>query len=324
MQYRKLFNRSISEIGIGTWQLGGSEWGDISRKQAHSILGAALDSGINFIDTADVYGAGRSESLIGDFLRSRRDQCFVATKLGRLHGYPDGYSYQQFVSDIDDSLRRLQVEQLDLVQLHCLPDAALQAGEVFTWLKRLQQADKILHWGASVESDDQALLCLQQPGLSSLQIIFNVFRQKPATTVFARAQQQGVALIIRLPLNSGMLSGKFSSASTFPEQDHRNFNKDGEHFNVGETFGGIEFATGLQLVDQLRPLIPEGMSMVDFALRWILDHPEVGVIIPGASKIEQVAANCRASSLPQLKSELQAQLKDFYQQRVHKHIRGIY
>ena len=324
MQYRKLFNRSISEIGIGTWQLGGSEWGDISRKQAHSILGAALDSGINFIDTADVYGAGRSESLIGDFLRSRRDQCFVATKLGRLHGYPDSYSYQQFASDIDDSLRRLQVEQLDLVQLHCLPDAALKAGEVFTWLEGLQQAGKIRHWGASVESDDQALLCLQQPGLSSLQIIFNVFRQKPATTVFARAQQQGVALIIRLPLNSGMLSGKFSSASTFPEHDHRNFNKDGEHFNVGETFGGIELATGLQLVDQLRPLIPASMSMVDFALRWILDHPEVGVIIPGASKVEQVAANCRASSLPELKSELHAQLKDFYQQQVHEHIRGIY
>ena len=324
MQHRKLFNRCISEIGIGTWQLGGSEWGDISRKQAHSILGAALDSGINFIDTADVYGAGRSESLIGDFLRSRRDQCFVATKLGRLHGYPDSYSYQQFASDIDDSLRRLQVEQLDLVQLHCLPDAALQAGEVFAWLRDLQQAGKIRHWGASVESDDQALLCLQQPGLASLQIIFNVFRQKPATTVFARAQQQGVALIIRLPLNSGMLSGKFSSASTFPEQDHRNFNKDGEHFNVGETFGGIEFATGLHLVDQLRPLIPESMSMVDFALRWILDHPEVGVIIPGASKLDHVAANCRASSLPELKSDLHAQLKDFYQQQVQEHIRGIY
>ena len=324
MQYRKLFNRSISEIGLGTWQLGGSEWGNINRKQAHAILGAALDNGINFIDTADVYGAGRSESLIGDFLAQRREQCFVATKLGRLHGYPDSYSQQQFASDINDSLRRLQIEQLDLVQLHCLPDAALQSGEVFAWLRELQQAGKLRHWGASVESDEQALLCLQQPGLSSLQIIFNVFRQKPATEVFARAQQQGVALIIRLPLNSGMLSGKFSSASTFPEADHRNFNKDGEHFNVGETFGGIEFATGLQLIEQLRSLIPEAMNMVDFALRWILDHPEVGVIIPGASKIEQVATNCRASDLPALSPELHNELKNFYQQQVHKHIRGIY
>lgn len=313
----------ISEIGLGTWQLGG-QWGYVEEKAAFEILAAAVERGVNFFDTADVYGAGRSETIIGRFLKSRPGKVYVATKLGRLHGFPDGYTRDLFRRCTEDSLRRLDVDALDLTQLHCIPRAALARGEVFDWLRELRAEGKIRAFGASVESMDEAQLCLAQEGLASLQIIFNIFRQKPIEALFSRAAAQGVALIIRLPLASGLLSGRFDRNTKFPDDDHRNFNRDGEAFNVGETFAGIPFERGVELAEKLRFFVPAGMDMAAFALRWILDYPEVTVVIPGATRPQQAAANAAASHLAPLPAELHDRLRSFYEHEVAQHIRGPY
>lgn len=325
MQYRTFNGADLktSEIGIGTWQFGG-DWGDVTEDTALETLSAAVDSGVNFFDTADVYGAGRSERIIGKFLSSRSEQIFVATKLGRLKGYPDKYSLQLFRQCTEDSLKRLGVEALDLTQLHCIPTDYLQSGEVFDWLRELQKEGKIRHFGASVESMAEALLCLQQPDLSSLQIIFNIFRQKPITTLFERAKQSNVALIIRLPLASGLLADKFDKNTTFPKEDHRNYNKDGAMFNVGETFAGIEFEKALDLVADIRDHVPETMTMAQFALRWILDHDAVSTVIPGAKNVGQARANATASELPPISREIHQSLSGFYQAEAAHQIRGPY
>lgn len=313
----------VSEIGLGTWQLGG-QWGHVAEERALEILAAAVERGVNFFDTADVYGAGRSESIIGKFLKSRPGRIYVATKLGRLHGFPDGYSRDLFRRCTEDSLRRLGVDALDLTQLHCIPRAALERGEVFEWLRELRAEGKIRAFGASVESMDEALLCLAQQGLASLQIIFNVFRRKPIDALFRKAAERKAALIVRLPLASGLLSGRFDRSTNFPEDDHRNFNRDGKSFNVGETFAGIPFEVGVELAERLRSLVPPGMDMAGFALRWILDHPEVTVVIPGATRPQQAAANAAASDLAPLPAELHERLRSFYEREVARHIRGPY
>ncbi len=313
----------VSEIGLGTWQLGG-QWGKVDEPVALDILAAAVDRGVNFFDTADIYGAGRSENIIGKFLKSRPGRIYVATKLGRLHGFPDGYSRDLFRRCTEDSLRRLGVDALDLTQLHCIPRAALERGDVFEWLRELRAEGKIQAFGASVESMDEALLCLAQEGLASLQIIFNIFRQKPIDALFSRAAAQGVALIIRLPLASGLLSGRITRATRFAPNDHRSFNRDGRAFNVGETFAGLEFERGLELVEKLKEFVPPGMDMAGFALRWILDHPEVTVVIPGATRPQQAAVNAAASDLAPLPAELHDRLRSFYEREVRQHIRGPY
>lgn len=320
-------NTSVSEVGLGTWQIGGS-WGEVSEDESLSILRAAAEQGVTFFDTADVYGSGRSESLIGRFLRemSQHGNIFVATKLGR-SSPPVGatpYSLEALRTHTEASLRRLGVESLDLTQLHCIPTEELQKGQVFDSLRTLQQEGKIRRFGASVESMDEALICLEQDGLDSLQIIFNIFRQKPIETLFETAQQKNVALIVRLPLASGLLSGKFTKETHFEKEDHRNFNRDGQAFNVGETFAGLPFEKGVELADALKSKVPEGMTMAQMALRWILDFEAVTTIIPGASKMEQVASNVSASALPPLGDELHAQLRDFYATQVKEHIRGPY
>lgn len=313
------------EIGLGTWQLGGS-WGEVSEQTALETLRTAAASGVNFLDTADVYGDGRSERLIGRFLKETREPIFVATKLGRSGspGWPENFTRAAVRQHTEASLQRLGVEALDLTQLHCVPLAALKSGEMFDALRELQREGKIKAFGVSVESMEEALYCLEQPGVVSLQIIFNIFRQKPINALFSAAKQKNVALIVRLPLASGLLGGKMTKHTQFDPTDHRVENRDGQLFNVGETFAGLPFEKGVELADALKPLVPEGQTMADFALRWCLDFDAVSVLIPGARNPEQARGNVRASDLPLLSRELHAQLSSFYESEVAAHIRGPY
>ncbi len=316
---------TVGEIGLGTWQLGG-DWGDVSDEAALATLRAAHEAGIDFLDTADVYGAGRSERLIGRFLKETRTRAFVATKLGRFGdpGWPANFTRAVVRRHTHASLERLGVDALDLTQLHCVPPDVLRRGELFGWLGELKAEGKIRAYGASVESMDEALWCVRQDGCASLQIIFNLFRQKPVAALFAEARQRGVALIVRLPLASGLLAGKFTKATRFPAGDHRNYNRDGQAFNVGETFAGLPFEKGVELADALKPLVPAGLTLAEMALRWCLDFDAVGVVIPGAKNPDQARANARVSGLPRLAPALHARLADFYQREVHTHIRGPY
>ena len=321
----------VSEIGLGCWQLGGSDWGDVSDEQALETLRAAADAGVTFFDTADVYGLGRSEALIGRFLAGRKaahakGQLFVATKLGRFPdpGWPKNFSIDAFRTHTEASLKRLGVDALDLTQLHCVPPDQLKRGEVFEWLRTLQKEGKVRHFGASVESMSEAMLCVKQEALVSLQIIFNIFRQKPLTELFGEARHRGVALIVRLPLASGLLSGKMSADTQFAANDHRHYNRDGQQFNVGETFAGLRFEKGIELADALKPLVPTGMTMARMALRWCLDFEAVSTVIPGAKSPKQAKENAAVSDARGLSDDLHERLRTFYLDRVATHIRGPY
>lgn len=317
--------RSVGEVGLGTWQLGGN-WGTVSEDAALRTLHAAVEAGTTLFDTADVYGDGRSETRIGRFLQETRAPVYVATKLGRSGspGWPGNFTREAIRAHTEASLRRLKVQAIDLTQLHCIPFEVLQRGEVFEYLRELKREGKIRDFGVSVESMDEALFCLQQPGVAALQIIFNVLRQKPARVLFGEAKRRKIALLVRLPLASGLLGGRMTKATTFGADDHRNFNRDGQMFNVGETFGGLPFAKGVELVEALRPLVPAGMTLPEMALRWCLDFEAVSAIIPGARSPEQARANAKASSLAPLSPALHAQLGDFYLREVEPHIRGPY
>jgi len=315
----------VSEVGLGCWQFGG-DWGEVSEGEALAILRASAEAGVTFFDTADVYGGGRSESLIGKFLARNSVSIFVATKLGRA-GEPGGaenFTRAAVRAHTEGSLRRLGIEALDLTQLHCLPPQVLEQGEVFEWLRELRQEGKIRSFGASVEPMDEARICLRQEGLASLQIIFNIFRQKPIDELFDRAQAAHVALIVRLPLASGLLSGKYKKDTQFAPSDHRTYNRDGQAFNVGETFAGLSFETGVELADALKPLVPPGMTMAQTALRWCLDFPAVTAVIPGAKNPAMAEANAAASDLPPLPPAMHQQLREFYGARVVENIRGPY
>lgn len=314
-----------SEIGLGCWQLG-ADWGDkINEEKAIEILDKAVSSGINFFDTADVYGDGRSETLIGKFIEQTKVGIKVATKFGRnANVFPNNYTEQALRKSVDDSRKRLNKDCIDLLQLHCIPTEELKKGVIFDWLRTLKNEGKIAHFGASVESVEQGLICLEQEELQSLQVIYNIFRQKLTDELLPKAHKKGVGIIVRLPLASGLLSGKFTTQTKFPENDHRNFNRNGEAFNVGETFAGIPFETGVKLADELKTLCPENLSIVEMALRWILDHKEVTTIIPGASSTKQVIDNARVSDLPSLSNQLIRELKVFYHNKIHSHIRGVY
>lgn len=315
----------VSEVGLGTWQIGGS-WGTVEERTARTILETAVDAGITFFDTADAYGNGRSERIIGSFLRSCDTRIFVATKLGknREPGGRGNFSRDAMIRHTEGSLERLQVDRIDLTQLHCMPREVMAEGTVFETLRDMKRQGLIGDFGASVETVEEGLLCLQQEGLASLQVIFNVFRQKPLFELFGKAKEQGVSIIARVPLASGLLTGKMQRDSTFANEDHRNFNRDGEAFNVGETFAGLPFELGVGLANDLKPLVPHGMDLTQMSLRWILDQEEVSVVIPGASRPAQVFANAAASELPRLSGELHGQLHRFYAQRVAQHIRGPY
>lgn len=317
--------RAVGEIGLGTWQLG-ANWGDVTDETAMATLRAAYEAGTTFFDTADVYGAGRSETFIGKFLKETHAHIFVATKFGRFSppGWPENFTRAAVRQHTEASLMRLGVDRVDLTQLHCLPPDVMARGEIFEWLRELRTEGKIGAFGASVESMDEALVGMRQPDLAALQIIFNIFRQKPIHTLFAAAKKQNVALIVRLPLASGLLGGKMTAATTFAESDHRNFNADGQKFNVGETFAGLPFTKGVALADTLKPLMPAGMTLPEMALRWCLDFDAVSVVIPGAKNPEQARANTRAAALAPLGAALHAQLAEVYTREVAAHIRGAY
>lgn len=320
--------RALGEVGLGTWQLGAG-WGNVPEADALATLRAAHESGTTLFDTADIYGLGRAEKLIGAFLRDTpgaREKIFIATKLGRSPspGWPGNFTRDAIRRHTEGSLQRLGVDAIDLTQLHCVPLEVLQRGEVFEHLRELKREGKIRDFGASVESMAEALFCAQQDGVAALQIIFSIFRQKPITALFAEAQRRQVALLIRLPLASGLLAGKFTRATVFPKNDHRNFNRDGQQFNVGETFAGLPFEKGVELADALKPLVPAGLTLADLALRWCLDFQAVSAVIPGARNPGQARANARASALPPLGATLHQQLADFYAREVAPHIRGPY
>jgi len=325
MNYREFGKDGIkvSEIGLGCWQIGGN-WGEVKESEARAILEASIETGVNFLDTADVYGGGRSEKIIGAYLKERKqDDVFVATKVGRMGLYPDKYSEAAIREHVEASLRRLQVEALDLVQTHCVPTEVMRSGEIYEWLERLRDEGKIRRYGASVETMEEANLLIDQaPGVYSLQIIFNIFRQKPIDTLFEKAKAKRVGIIVRVPLASGILSGKFTAATSFGREDHRNFNKDGQAFNVGETFSGIPFEQAVDLAEALKTFKPEGMSLAQMAMRWILDHPAVSSVITGASRPGQVAENASVSALEPLPESLHQALSDFYFDQVREHIRG--
>lgn len=327
MQYRSFKGIKISEVGLGTWQLGSVDWGQVKDNEALAILQTFLNAEGNFIDTSDVYGLGTSERLIGKFLRSTNKEIFVATKLGRRQdgdfGWPQNFTYDIMKRQVESSLKNLGLDQLFLDQLHCIPTEQLRKGEVFDHLRKLQEEKLIKFWGASVETSEEALICLEQEGIASLQIIFNLFRQHVAEEIFHKAKEKNVALIVRVPLASGLLSNRFNKDTTFASTDHRNFNANGEAFNAGETFSGMEFSKGLELSKKINSLMPDD-RLSQWAIRWILDHPEVTTVIPGATKAEQVKQNVAASDLPPLTESTHQQLRNLYNEKIKPFIRGHY
>ena len=320
---KKGFN--VSEIGLGCWQLGG-DWGDaLSEERAFEILQTAVDQGITIFDTADVYGGGRSEEIIGKFLSGSDKSVKVLTKYGRGAGiYPDNYTEKSLRDSVDGSLKRLGVDSLDLLQLHCIPTEVLEQGDIFNWLRALQSEGMINEFGASVETEQQGLLCMRQEGLLSIQIIFNIFRQHYIQSLLSEANRTGTGIIVRLPLASGLLTGKFNKKTQFSENDHRRYNRNGEAFSVGETFSGIPFEKGLELVQRIEnDYLPKNLSMVEFSLRWILDQKEVSCIIPGASSPAQALSNAAVSDIPPLSEKIHDQLSSFYEKDVRSKIRGV-
>ena len=311
----------VSEIGMGCWQLGG-DFGPIEDATSQAALAAAHDAGITFFDTADVYGAGRSEAQLGHFLKGRGAGSIVATKVGRTAElYPDQYEKYAIVDHLRASARRLGVDRLDLVQLHCLPPAALEDGQIFYIMDEMVAEGLTAHWGASVETLAEARICMAQPGCATLQIIFNLYRQNAAWEIFDEAKARGVGIIVRLPLASGVLTGKYHKGQVFAESDHRNYNADGAAFSVGETFSGIEMDRAIEALDLLRPLVPEGMSLADFALRWILDHDAVSTVIAGVSRPEQAKRNAAVSALAPLGADVHAELRRIYQAKIEPLVR---
>lgn len=315
-------NFTVSDIGFGAWQIGGS-WGEVSEADGRAALNAALDAGMTFIDTADVYGDGRSEKIIADVLKARGgERPMVASKAGRrLNPHvADGYTKANIEAFIDRSLKNLEIDSLDLVQLHCPPTEVYYRPEMFEGLEEIRKAGKIKHYGVSVEKVEEALKAIEYPGVVSVQIIFNMFRQRAAGLFFQEAKRRNVAVIARVPLASGLLSGKITAATQFAAEDHRNFNRNGEAFDVGETFAGVPFETGLAAVEEIRKLVPAGASMAQYALRWILMHEAVTVVIPGARNGEQAKANAAASDLPAITADVMAAAKDTYDRLIAPHV----
>jgi aryl-alcohol dehydrogenase-like predicted oxidoreductase len=312
----------VSEIGLGTWQLGES-FGPVSDESAAEILKTARSAEVNFWDTADVYGGGQSERRIGAF-RDKRG-VFVATKLarnGEIFPNKTGYNKKNIKESLARSLKRLGVETLDLAQLHTIPTDVLRDGEVFTIMDDLRDQGMMRHWGASVENVEEALLAMQSDGCTTLQIIFNLFRQDYITEVFPTAQKRNVGIIVRLPLASGLLSGKWNKDTRFASTDHRNFNANGEKFNVGETFSGLPFDKGVGFAEQLKQMLPAGIPLSQFALRWILDQPAVSTIIAGVTRPEQLRANVDATKREPVDPALVEKLTGWYQDKVRPEIRG--
>ncbi|WP_031480275.1 aldo/keto reductase [Streptomyces bicolor] len=309
--------RRASVVGLGTWQLG-ADWGDVDDKQALAVLDAAVQSGVTFFDTADVYGDGRSEQTIAAFLRGRPElDIFVATKMGRrVDQIPENYVLDNFRAWNDRSRRNLGVDRLDLVQLHCPPTPVYSTDEVFDALDTLVAEERIAAYGVSVETCEEALTAIARPGVASVQIILNAFRMKPLREVLPAAQEAGVGIIARVPLASGLLSGKYTKDTVFPANDHRTYNRHGESFDQGETFSGVDYDSGVEAAAEFSALAPEGFTPAQLALRWIIQQPGVTTVIPGARSPEQAHANAAAAALPELSDETLAAIQDLYDRRI--------
>ena len=322
MKYREFSNLGwkVSEIGIGCWAIG-SEWGDVSVEDAKEALYASINNGINFFDTADVYGDGRSEKIISEVLKNSNEQIYVATKAGRrLNPHnADGYNLKNIESFIDRSLSNLGIDIIDLVQLHCPPSEICGKPETYEMMDEIVKKGKIKYYGVSVEKVSEALDAIKHPNVKSIQIIFNIFRQKPSEIFFHEAKKNNVAIIVRVPLASGLLTGKMNNNSSFPKNDHRNYNINGDAFDVGETFSGVNFSKGLEAVEELKKIIPNGFSLTDLALKWILSHPEVTVVIPGAKNKIQAELNVKASELCDI-SSIKESIKEIYSKYFKKDI----
>lgn len=328
MNYRKLGKTgySISEISLGTWQIGG-KWGDpFSHENADRILNEAIDAGINFIDTADVYGDGESEKAVGRLVRSRSEQIYVATKCGRkLQPHTnEAYQPRALRAFVEDSLRNMRLETLNLIQLHCPPTEVYYRPEIFDEFDRLKAEGKIQHLGVSVEKVEEALKAIEFPNVTTVQIIFNMFRQRPAELFFTEAQRRDIGIIVRVPLASGLLTGKFRENTTFSADDHRNFNRQGAAFDKGETFSGVDYETGLAAVEELRSVFPDDTNLAPDALRWILTFDAVSCIIPGASKPEQLTSNLAAIQRPAPTPEQLAAVKHIYDERIKNPVQYLW
>ena len=326
MEYRT-FGRTgwnISAIGFGAWGIGGNEWGPTDDKTSLATLNRAIDLGVNFFDTADVYGDGHSEQLIAQVRRARSEPIIVATKAGRRLDphIASGYNRQNLTAFVERSLQNLQMDTLDLLQLHCPPTEVYDMPEVFSILDELVQQGKIRFYGVSVERVDEALKAITYPNVQSVQIIFNMFRLKPAEQFFAAARERQVGILARVPLASGMLTGKFTRNTQFDPKDHRNFNRHGEAFDQGETFSGVDYEIGLQAVEELRALVPEEATMAQFALRWILMFPEVSSTIPGAKNPQQIKDNVQTTELPPLSDETMQRVREIYDKYIRAQVQN--
>ncbi|HVU92114.1 MAG TPA: aldo/keto reductase [Jatrophihabitans sp.] len=307
----------MSVVGLGTWQLG-ADWGDVDEPTALDVLAASVEAGVTLFDTADVYGDGRSETLIGRFLDEHPGSgVFVATKMGRrAEQLPENYVLPNFREWIDRSRRNLGVDRLDLVQLHCPPTAVYSRAELYDALDTLVEEERIANYGVSVEKVAEALEALRHPGVASIQIILNAFRLKPLDEVLPQAQQQGVGILARVPLASGLLSGRYTRDTSFAPDDHRSFNRHGESFDVGETFSGVDYETGVDAAQEFAALAPAGATPAQFALRWVIDQPGVTSVIPGARNLEQARANAAAAAIAPLTDDQQAAVRDLYDRRI--------
>jgi aryl-alcohol dehydrogenase-like predicted oxidoreductase len=313
--------RSVSVVGLGTWQLG-ADWGSVSPDEAHATLDAGIEEGITFFDTADVYGDGRSEQFCGELYR-RHPDIFVATKMGRrVEQLPENYNRQNFLDWNDRSRSNLGVEQLDLVQLHSPPDGVFEDDRVFEALDEMVAGSRIRAYGVSVETCAQALRAIARPRVASVQIILNCFRLKPLEEVLPAAREAGVGIIARVPLASGLLSGRYDEHTQFSPEDHRSYNRHGEAFDVGETFAGVPYEVGLAAVRELKALLDPGQSMAQFALRWVVDQPGVSTVIPGARNPEQVRGNAASAGLSPLREEQLAGVRDVYDRLIREHVHG--
>ena len=315
MQKRKFgkIGWNISEISLGCWAMG-ADWGDVSEENAKNILKTSFENGVNFFDTADVYGDGRSEKFVGEFINSTSERIYVATKAGRRinpHEAQGYYDKDLMESYVDRSLKNLSVETIDLLQMHCPPTEVYSHDLTYEMLDYLVTKGKIQHYGFSVQTVEEAIACIQRPHTKSVQIIFNMLRLKPSEEFFQMAKDKNIAIIVRVPLASGLLTGKMNSNSSFPENDHRNYNIKGDAFDVGETFSGVDFTKALKVVEELKSIIPDGFSLSQLALKWILMHDAVSVVIPGAKNSNQVLSNISASSLPNI-DDLMKKIEDIY------------
>jgi aryl-alcohol dehydrogenase-like predicted oxidoreductase len=333
VNYRQLGRTgvAVSDVGLGTWQLGGADWGAMDDARAVGLLHRAAERGVTFFDTADVYGMGASEQAIGRFLRETRETVYVATKAGRriwVEGnlaWPDRITLDMARRATQRSLTHLGVDALFLQQWHCLPTDEYRRGDVFEHLETLKREGLIQHWGCSVESVEEARLCMAHPGCASLQVIFNVFRQKLVGDLLPDAVQRGVGILARVPLASGLLTGRFLPGHQFAADDHRRYNADGQVFNVGETFAGLPFDVGVRLAERVRDIFANpAVPMAQLALRWILDHPAVSTAIPGATTLEQADSNAASSDLARLSPDVHERLRELYEADIAGAIRGPY